>query len=194
MPPTRNEASAPTNPSNQRHRQRVLGALGRLCRTFEALAQRLVFRFRSDEAGDTLDAHRALLEEVKTVGQARDVLGEILEEWIHGTIRPPQLEAQVHSAITSIFAAADPADPSAWPGHLLRAAEVQRLMFDPYGHDSAHIERLPTGTYLITLGQVPTASHSNSEAVSALPATSRRVTRSSSRKVLTSTESQSITT
>ena len=63
MPPTRNEASAPTNPSNQRHRQRVLGALGRLCRTFEALAQRLVFRFRSDEAGDTLDAHRALLEQ-----------------------------------------------------------------------------------------------------------------------------------
>ena len=197
MPPTTRkspEAINPTMSNEQRHRIRVMRALGRFAETLEKVAAMVVFRFRSTEAGDTLLAHRTMVDTIRSPAQALDVLGELMEGQVRGAIRPPQLDAMVTETIEALFAAATAGDHTAWPAHLLRAALLQRRMFDPYESAGAEITRLASGTYVIALcDHVPIASQANSVAKSALPETSKSVTRSVSRNVRTAIESQSMT-
>ncbi len=187
-PPTRREPDAP-DPAT-RHRKRVMLALGRWCRSLSDLAAMLVYRYRSDEAGATLRAHLGMIDDVRSPGQACDVLGQIIEERIAGTIKPPQLETLVDEVMQLLMAAASSTDATVWPALLLRAAQLQQRMFDPYDAAANDITRLPTGTYLIVVGPAPdvqvpgpAASHSNTVVSPATPATSKRVTRRPSAKV-----------
>ena len=134
-----------------------------------------------------------MIETIRSPGEALDVLGEIMEGHVPGAIRPPQLDAMISETIAAIFAAASPGDHTAWPGHLLRAVLLQRRMFDPYASASADITKMPSGTMVISLcDHVPIASQANSVSRSALPATSRSVTRSSSGKDSTASGAQAM--
>ena len=196
MPPTKRlppEPPKPTLTNDQRHRARVMLALRRFAVTLEKVAEMVVFRFRSTEAGDTLHAHRRMVETIRSPAQALDVLGELMEGQVRGAIRPPQLDALVTETIAALFAGASAGDHTLWPAHLLRAALLQRKMFDPYESAGAELTKLATGTYVIALcDHVPMASQANSVARSALPATSKRVTRSPAGKDSTATGSQAM--
>lgn len=163
-------------------------ALGKFAQSLQALARMVQHRYRSDEAAETLAAHIEMIEEVRSPADARDVLGQLIEERVPGTIKPPQLEVRVNTAIQALFEAA--LETSDWPALLIRVAEQTAAMFDPYDSAGNDIARLPTGSYVIVIGEahggstVPAASHSNSLASPSLPPMiSARTNRPSSGKV-----------
>lgn len=173
-----------------RHRRRYMGALGRLCHHLRKLAEMLQHRYRSEEVAETLAAHLDMIEECRTPADARDVLGQLIEERVPGAIKPPQLEVRINAAIAAMFAAA--LQDSDWPALLIEVADQTAAMFDPYDAAANDIGRLPTGSYVIVIGEVPqgarmvspAASQPNSLASSSLPPkTSARTRRSPSGKV-----------
>ena len=78
---------------------------------------------------------------------------------------------------------------SDWPALLVTVSDQLTAMADPYDAGKGDITRLPTGSYVIVIGEayqaaaLPAASHSKDVASSALPATSKRVKRSSAGNV-----------
>lgn len=168
----------------ERHRQRYMAALGRFVKHMSALSRMIRHRYRSDEASETIDAHLSMIEDIRGVASARDILGQIIEERVLGTIKPPQLELRVDAAIKALFAAAQIEND--WPALLIEVTEQVAGMADPYDSARGDITRMPTGSYLVIVGYsaaMPTASHSNSLASLALPETSSKVTRSSRGKL-----------
>ena len=192
-PQTRRESDSPTiarrpQPGpvtpEQRHRQRYMQSLGRFVDRMQALSRMLQHRFRSEEASETIDAHLSMIEEARNPASARDILGHIIEERVLGTIKPPQLEIRVDAALKALFDAALLA--SDWPALLITVSEQLSGMADPYDSGKGDITRLPTGSYVIVIGEsyqgataLPAASHSNVVASpSEPPQTSKRVRRS----------------
>lgn len=172
----------------------------------DKLADYLVFRFKSTESAGTIREYFDAIGELVTPvnpADARDILGEILESK-RGAIKPPHLETLLRAAMQALFNAMDEGegDGLRWPRELMLARSMAARMFDPYA--AAHLDmrtiKLPSGDLAmwIEIGpevalptvslpqlqpQSPAASHSNSVGRAASPATSRRVTPSSSGKV-----------
>lgn len=187
----RDPITAPALPTPcPRHRRRYMGALGRLCNSLRQLATMLQHRYRSEEVAETLAAHLDMIEECRNPADARDVLGQIIEERVPGTIKPPQLEVRLNAAIKAMFdAALQTAD---WPALLIEVADQTCAMFDPYDSAAGDIGRLPTGSYVIVIGELPYGGKTVSPAASQLnslaslslpPQTSAKTRRSPSGKV-----------
>ena len=195
MPPQNSHHHNP--PLTDRHRARVMAALGKFCRRLETLAHLLVFRFRSTEAAETISEYIESINECRTPPDARDRLGEILQSPI-GSIKPPQLDQFIRAGLQALFNAMDAADGVAWPRELMIAHDMGERMLDPYACASMdlHELRLSSGARAIYIeigpdvpiprvAQSPAASHSNSVGVTPSPAISRRVTASRVGKVPT---------
>lgn len=186
-PKTTREPEAPT--LQRRHRQRFMHALGATCDSLQKVAVMLRHRYRSEEAAETIEASLEMLLDCRSPADSRDVLGQIIQERVVGTIKPPQLEVRIHTAISALFDASSP--DSDWPARLITAAEQVAGMMDPYDAARGDVTRLPTGAYVIVIGEayqgeplMPATSHSNVVASASLPPQiSSRVRRSPSGKV-----------
>jgi len=186
-PKTTREPEAPT--LQRRHRQRFMHALGSACDSLQKVAAMLRHRYRSEEAAETIEASLEMLLDCRSPADARDVLGQIIQERVVGTIKPPQLEVRIHTAISALFDASAP--DSDWPASLITASEQVAGMMDPYDSARGDVTRLPTGAYVIVIGEayqggalMPAASHSNVVAADSLPpVSSKRVRQSPSGKV-----------
>lgn len=190
----------------ERHRIRVMTAIRDFSNDLAKLAERLVFRFRSTEAAGAIQEYVESIGDIRTLAEARDILGEILES-PSGSIKPLQLDTLIRAAMQSLFNAADRGDGMRWPTELMRMQSFVASMFDPYAATRLDLRELKlqggTRGLFIELGPVvqlplpppqsPAASHSNSVARSSLPATSRRVTPSRSGKVQQPTGAQAMT-
>lgn len=189
-PQTIREPEAPT--LQRRYRQRFMHALGASCNSLQKVAAMLRHRYRSEEAAETIEASLEMLLDCRSPADARDVLGQIIEERVVGTIKPPQLEVRIHTAISALFDASLQA--SDWPASLIVVAEQVAGMMDPYDAARGDVTRLPTGAYVIVIGEayqggalMPAASHSNVVASpSEPPMMSKRTRRSSAGKVSSS--------
>lgn len=182
MPQSQVTLSSTPNP---RHRQRAMAALLHFRNRLEKVAEMIVFRYRSTEAGQTIAEYIESIDEIRTLEDGRDRLGEILESPL-GAIKPPQLDQKIRGAIQALFNAMDPGDHLQWPAELMLANHLAAGMFDPYNAARLDLRRIPGGGVIVELGrsvQSPAASHSNSVAVTPSPATSRSVTPSRSRKL-----------
>lgn len=164
-------------------------ALGSTCDSLQKVAAMLRHRYRSEEAAETIEASLEMLLDCRSPADARDVLGQIIQERVVGTIKPPQLEVRIHAAISALFAASLP--ESDWPASLIEVSAQVAGMMDPYDAARGDVTRLPTGAYVIVIGEAyqgealsPAASHSNVvDSPSLPPVSSKRVRRSPAGKV-----------
>lgn len=176
-----------------RHPRRVIAAIFDFRNQLELVAKMIVFRYRSTEAAETIREYVAEIDEIMTLADARDRLGEILESPL-GAIKPPQLDQKIRGAMQALFNATDPGDGIKWPAELMLARQLGAAMFDPYNAARLDLRRIPGGGVIVELGrsvQSPAANHSNSVGVVPSPATSRSVTPSRARNVPTKTGSAS---
>lgn len=191
MPQTPPETLSKT--LSPRHRQRVMAALLSFRNLLELVAKMIVFRYRSTEAGETIAEYIEAIDEIRTLADARDRLGEILESPL-GAIKPPQLDQKIRGTMQALFNAMDPGDGLRWPEQLILARQLAAGMVDPYSAARLDLRRIPGGGVIVELGrsvQSPAASHSNSVGVTPSLATSRSVTASRSRNVPQKTGSAS---